>query len=149
VASARQIRPKNRRSRPRVTYYGYRYYDPQTGRWPSRDPIEEEGGINLYGFVYNDGVNLWDVLGQHTTKDCYDQHTEMVKACHSAYPQPRTWRDDLDLAACLAARAAELASCLATTNEAVVCYCVAGVVVAYATTGPAGGTIVACALAAQ
>ena len=32
-------------------YYGYRYYDPLTGRWPSRDPIEEEGGVNLYGFV--------------------------------------------------------------------------------------------------
>jgi RHS repeat-associated protein len=44
-------------------YYGYRYYDPVTGRWPSRDPIEEEGGVNLYGFVGNDGVNLWDVLG--------------------------------------------------------------------------------------
>ena len=63
VASARQIRPKNRRSRPRVTYYGYRYYDPQTGRWPSRDPIGEEGGMNLYGFVGNDGVNRWDYLG--------------------------------------------------------------------------------------
>jgi RHS repeat-associated protein len=63
VASARQIRPKNRRSRPRVTYYGYRYYDPKTGRWPSRDPIEEEGGINLYGFVGNDGVNKLDILG--------------------------------------------------------------------------------------
>ena len=59
-------RPKtqqSRGSRPRVAYYGYRYYDPQTGRWPSRDPIEEEGGVNLYGFVGNDGVNKWDVLG--------------------------------------------------------------------------------------
>jgi hypothetical protein len=46
-----------------VTYYGYRYYDPVTGRWPSRDLIEEIGGINLYGFVGNDGVNKWDVLG--------------------------------------------------------------------------------------
>jgi RHS repeat-associated protein len=44
-------------------YYGYRYYDPTTGRWPSRDPIEEAGGLNLYGFVWNDGVNQWDVLG--------------------------------------------------------------------------------------
>jgi RHS repeat-associated protein len=43
--------------------YGYRYYDPKTGRWPSRDPIEENGGVNLYGFVYNDGVNQWDYLG--------------------------------------------------------------------------------------
>ncbi len=31
--------------------------------WPSRDPLEEEGGLNLYGFVGNDGVGKWDVLG--------------------------------------------------------------------------------------
>jgi len=46
-----------------VAYYGYRYYDPITGRWPSRDPIEEEGGVNLYGFVGNDGVDNLDYLG--------------------------------------------------------------------------------------
>jgi len=46
-----------------VTYYGYRYYDPATGRWPSRDPIGERGGINLYGFVGNDGLNNLDTLG--------------------------------------------------------------------------------------
>ena len=60
-------RPKSQQSRglrPRVAYYGYRYYDPKTGRWPSRDPIGEEGGMNLYGFVGNDGVNRWDYLGQ-------------------------------------------------------------------------------------
>jgi RHS repeat-associated protein len=44
-------------------YYGFRYYDPITGRWPSRDPIEENGGVNLYGFVGNDGVNLLDIFG--------------------------------------------------------------------------------------
>jgi len=44
-------------------YYGYRYYDPATGRWPSRDPIEERGGVNLYGFVGNEGVNWVDYLG--------------------------------------------------------------------------------------
>lgn len=43
--------------------YTYRHYDPVTGRWPSRDPIGERGGVNLYGFVGNDGVNKWDVLG--------------------------------------------------------------------------------------
>jgi hypothetical protein len=46
-----------------VADYLYRYYDPLTGRWPSRDPIEEMGGINLYGFVGNDGVNGSDYLG--------------------------------------------------------------------------------------
>ena len=59
-------RPKTQQSRglrPCVAYYGYRYYDPKTGRWPSRDPIEEEGGVNMYGFVGNDGVNELDILG--------------------------------------------------------------------------------------
>lgn len=44
-------------------YYGYRYLDTVNGRWLSRDPIEEQGGINLYGFVNNDPVNGWDLLG--------------------------------------------------------------------------------------
>jgi RHS repeat-associated protein len=47
-----------------LLYYGYRYYDPLTGRWPSRDPIGEKGGLNLYGFVGNDGLNKWDILGK-------------------------------------------------------------------------------------
>jgi RHS repeat-associated protein len=46
-----------------VADYLYRYYDPLTGRWPSRDLIEERGGMNLYGFVVNDGVNNRDFLG--------------------------------------------------------------------------------------
>jgi integrase/recombinase XerD len=52
-----------------VACYGYRYMDPLTGRWPSRDPIGERGGLNLYGFVGNDGVNQVDVLGLGL-KDC-------------------------------------------------------------------------------
>jgi hypothetical protein len=46
-----------------VAYYGYRYYDAITGRWPSRDPIEERGGMNLYGFVANTPVLKVDHLG--------------------------------------------------------------------------------------
>jgi RHS repeat-associated protein len=49
--------------RDRVPDYGYRYYDPLTGRWPSRDPIEERGGENLYGFVGSDSINHFDHLG--------------------------------------------------------------------------------------
>ncbi|MEI6916424.1 MAG: RHS repeat-associated core domain-containing protein, partial [Armatimonadota bacterium] len=45
-------------------YYGYRYYDPLTGRWPSRDPIGEMGGKNLYGFVGNNGISAYDALGE-------------------------------------------------------------------------------------
>lgn len=33
------------------------------GRWLNRDPIGIKGGINVYGFVGNDGINDWDLLG--------------------------------------------------------------------------------------
>ncbi|MCB1224727.1 MAG: RHS repeat-associated core domain-containing protein [Verrucomicrobiales bacterium] len=46
-----------------LAYFGFRYYDPVTGRWPSRDPIEEKGGFNLYGFVNNETISESDVLG--------------------------------------------------------------------------------------
>ena len=46
-----------------LLYYGYRYYDPSTGRWNSRDPIEEKGGVNLYTFVQNIPTRYVDVLG--------------------------------------------------------------------------------------
>lgn len=49
-----------------VPVYQYRYYDPKTGRWPSRDPIQERGGINLYGFVGNVPVSRADFLGEKT-----------------------------------------------------------------------------------
>ena len=41
----------------------HRYYDPETGRWLNRDPIEEAGGVNLYGFLRNDSINGIDPLG--------------------------------------------------------------------------------------
>ena len=44
-------------------YYGYRFYDPALGRWLNRDPIGEQGGLNLYGFVGNNGINRFDYLG--------------------------------------------------------------------------------------
>jgi RHS repeat-associated protein len=46
-----------------LLYYGYRYYKASTGTWFSRDPIEESGGNNLYGFVTNNPVQYADVLG--------------------------------------------------------------------------------------
>ncbi len=46
--------------------YGYRYFIPSLGRWLSRDPIEERGGINLYGFVGNSEVTNSDYLGRQT-----------------------------------------------------------------------------------
>ncbi len=43
--------------------YGLRYYSPSLGRWLSRDPIAEQGGLNLYAYVLNDPINSTDPLG--------------------------------------------------------------------------------------
>jgi RHS repeat-associated protein len=42
----------------------YRAYDANLGRWLSRDPIGEAGGLNLYGYVGNNPVNFADRDGR-------------------------------------------------------------------------------------
>jgi RHS repeat-associated protein len=49
-----------------ISYYGYRYLSRTTGRWLSRDPIEETGGANSYAILANSVVNSIDVLGQES-----------------------------------------------------------------------------------
>jgi len=44
-------------------YYGNRYYSPELGRWINRDPIEEEGGLNLDNFVGNNSIGRIDPFG--------------------------------------------------------------------------------------
>ena len=64
IRSLRPLKPSKLAEKTvHVADYLYRYYDPLTGRWPSRDLIEEEGGINLYGFGYNDSLNGIDING--------------------------------------------------------------------------------------
>lgn len=46
-----------------LIYYNYRHYNPEDGRWLSRDPKEEDGGVNLYGFCANNPVSRVDNLG--------------------------------------------------------------------------------------
>ncbi|UDQ98445.1 RHS repeat-associated core domain-containing protein [Lentisphaerota bacterium WC36G] len=46
-----------------LIYYNYRYYNPENGKWLKRDPIAEQGGLNLYGFVNNDSISNIDLLG--------------------------------------------------------------------------------------
>ncbi len=43
--------------------YGYRYYLPELGKWPSKDSIGEIGGVNIYSFAFNNPIKFFDVLG--------------------------------------------------------------------------------------
>jgi len=44
-------------------YFGKRYYDPKTHTWLSRDPLREDGGVNLYAYCNNDPVGNFDPVG--------------------------------------------------------------------------------------
>jgi len=53
--------------------FGYRDYDPQTGRWTARDPIGFAGGdTNLYGYVLGNPVNWIDPKGLQSNKVASD-----------------------------------------------------------------------------
>jgi len=44
-------------------YFGYRYYNPGLGRWVSRDPIGENGGLHRYHFVAHSPTQAIDPHG--------------------------------------------------------------------------------------
>ncbi len=52
---------KHNRSKLSIT--AHRFYDAKLGRWLSKDPIAELGGVNLYAYVGNNPVNLTDPSG--------------------------------------------------------------------------------------
>jgi RHS repeat-associated protein len=52
-----------RHSKSNLNFAVLRAYDPDFGRWLSRDPIAEKGGLNLYAYVGNDPVEKVDPLG--------------------------------------------------------------------------------------
>ena len=47
-----------------LVHFGYREYDPLTGKWTAKDPIDFSGGdSNLYGYVLGDPVGFVDSDG--------------------------------------------------------------------------------------
>jgi RHS repeat-associated protein len=63
-----------------LIYYGYRLYAPTIGRWTTRDPLGEAGGMNLYAFVGNNPVNWVDPWG---LVKCHYYITEHELYCFS------------------------------------------------------------------
>ena len=65
-----------------LVMYQLRPYQPATGRWLSRDPIGENGGINLLQFVSNDPMNridpfgLWEPVKRDSNKTLTTVHSD-------------------------------------------------------------------------
>jgi RHS repeat-associated protein len=67
-------------------YYGYRFHNPELMRWLNRDPIGEKGGVNKYGFVNNDAVNKWDLLGMYPDSSINDHPIRWDDSCDCVVP---------------------------------------------------------------
>lgn len=65
-----------------LVYYNYRYYSPQLGRWTKRDPIEEEGGMNVYQMLNNNAINKLDYLGMDDDC-CGGKKLSPYECCHN------------------------------------------------------------------
>jgi len=71
----KRVSPKTHTPDRQLHISGLRYYNPELGRWVNRDPIGEQGGVNLYGFVGNDAVLHFDQLGLTRAWDPNDPST--------------------------------------------------------------------------
>jgi RHS repeat-associated protein len=54
-----------------LLYYGYRFYNPSTGRWLNRDQRDErKWEKNVYSFAENRPINSYDLLGLYSVASC-------------------------------------------------------------------------------
>ncbi len=85
-----------------LLYYGFRFYSTKLSRWISRDPIGEQGGKNLYGFVRNNPIKKVDKLGLEDwdwgpwdDPQNYDNADDAAKAAGEYY-LPETRRNQIE-----------------------------------------------------
>ena len=52
-----------------MVLYPFRHYSPGIGRWTSRDPIDEQGGLNIMCYVWNRPIAEIDPLGLEGRND--------------------------------------------------------------------------------
>jgi len=64
-----------RRTATSIANYGFRYYSPSMGRFLNRDPLLEDGGINIYAMTGNNPIGRWDYLGLDPV---YDEHGDYL-----------------------------------------------------------------------
>jgi hypothetical protein len=74
-------------------YYRARYYDPETGRFISGDPIQFLGGINFYAYARNGSPNVGDPSGlcDDSVDVCHAQLRGRLGAVGGQADVPHLW----------------------------------------------------------
>ncbi|MGM0440212.1 MAG: RHS repeat-associated core domain-containing protein [Chlamydiota bacterium] len=52
-----------------LIFFGRRYYSPTLGRWITNDPKDFADGINLYAYVHNNPLVLFDLYGELSIRE--------------------------------------------------------------------------------
>ena len=73
-----------------LNYYGYRFYAPDMGRWISRDPAGERGGVDLYCFIDNELMNFVDSFGGKKTSGSSNSGDNATEHCAAKTTGPTT-----------------------------------------------------------
>ncbi|MEW4368202.1 RHS repeat domain-containing protein, partial [Aliikangiella maris] len=85
-----------------LTRFGARDYEPQAGRWTSKDPIRFAGGdSNIYGYAFSDPVNFVDLRGLDSLRTSVLQaigrgNTRKLKDLLEAISDPKLYQKALD-----------------------------------------------------
>jgi hypothetical protein len=81
-----------------IKAHAFAFYDPGAGRWLSKDPIGERGGLNLYSFIVNSAVNHVDVLGLVGKGPCLEVPiTSVFSAPNTGWTQTKMDPVELEL----------------------------------------------------
>jgi|GEM_PF-3004914 len=120
-----------------LVLYEYRAYSPCLGRWMSRDPVEETGGGNLYGFVFGNPLNNFDRLGLSAGK-CREAIGKKGKPriVFEYSPPKGGWRGKLGFGDVLGSAQAQMVHKIYIRWEAavaVLCICPTGCEIRYGT----------------
>lgn len=144
-----------------LVYYGARYYSSDLGRFINRDPIEETGGLNLYGFCGNDAVNHVDYLGQSwlsrflkftrkATRDVLNATTlgTLRAPVNHLYTWGENHQQEMKIAAAIVASIFTYGAAsgwamgaMSTTTAGVTTYSIAGTAISATTAGAIAGVV--------